>query len=60
MPEVAESTGKKVAIIGGGPGGISAAYYLAIKGHGVTVFDMMPKMGGMLRYGIPQYRKTRR
>ena len=56
MPEVAESTGKKVAIIGGGPGGISAAYYLAIKGHGVTVFDMMPKMGGMLRYGIPNYR----
>lgn len=56
MPEVAESTGKKVAIIGGGPGGISAAYYLAIKGHGVTIFDMMPKMGGMLRYGIPQYR----
>lgn len=56
MPEVAESTGKKVAIIGGGPGGISAAYYLAIKGHDVTVFDMMPKMGGMLRYGIPQYR----
>lgn len=56
MPEVAESTGKKVAIIGGGPGGISAAYYLAIKGHGVTVFDMMPKMGGMLRYGIPKYR----
>ena len=56
MPEVAEPTGKKVAIIGGGPGGISAAYYLAIKGHGVTVFDMMPKMGGMLRYGIPQYR----
>lgn len=56
MPEVAKSTGKKVAIIGGGPGGISAAYYLAIKGHDVTVFDMMPKMGGMLRYGIPQYR----
>lgn len=56
MPEVTESTGKKVAIIGGGPGGISAAYYLAIKGHGVTVFDMMPKMGGTLRYGIPQYR----
>lgn len=56
MPEVAESTSKKVAIIGGGPGGISSAYYLAIKGHGVTVFDMMPKMGGMLRYGIPQYR----
>ncbi len=56
VPEIAEPTGKKVAVIGGGPGGISAAYYLAIKGHYVTVFDMMPKMGGMLRYGIPQYR----
>lgn len=56
MPEPAEPTGKKIAVIGGGPGGISAAYYLAIKGHRVTVFDMMPKMGGMLRYGIPQYR----
>ena len=56
VPEVAESTGKRIAVIGGGPGGISAAYYLAIKGHSVTVFDMMPEMGGMLRYGIPQYR----
>ena len=43
MPEVAESTGKKVAIIGGGPGGISAAYFIVIKGHGVHAFDMMPK-----------------
>ena len=55
-PAVAAATGKKVAIIGGGPAGLNAAYQLAIKGHGVTVFDMMPEMGGMLRYGIPEYR----
>lgn len=55
-PDVAASTGKKVAIIGGGPAGLTAAYYLAIMGHSVTVYDMMEKMGGMLRYGIPQYR----
>ncbi|MBQ1170128.1 MAG: FAD-dependent oxidoreductase [Oscillospiraceae bacterium] len=55
-PTVAESTGKKVAIIGGGPAGLNAAYQLAVKGHAVTVFDMMPEMGGMLRYGIPEYR----
>ena len=52
----AESTGKKVSIIGGGPAGLTAAYYLALKGHAVTVYDAMPKMGGMLRYGIPAYR----
>ncbi|MCL2797398.1 MAG: FAD-dependent oxidoreductase [Firmicutes bacterium] len=45
-----------VAIIGGGPGGLTAAYFLKRKGHNVTVFDAMPKMGGMLRYGIPEYR----
>ena len=56
VPEVAESTGKKVSIIGGGPAGLTAAYFLAIMGHNVTVYDMMDKMGGMLRYGIPQYR----
>ena len=56
MPDVQESTGKKVAIIGGGPAGLTAAYYLTIMGHSVTVYDMMEKMGGMLRYGIPQYR----
>ncbi len=49
-------TGKKVAVIGGGPAGLTAAYFLALKGHGVKVYDMMPKMGGMLRYGIPAYR----
>lgn len=56
MPEIAQPTGKKISIIGGGPAGLTAAYYLAIKGHSVTVYDMMDKMGGMLRYGIPQYR----
>lgn len=56
IPEIAKSTGKSVAIIGGGPAGLTAAYYLAIMGHSVTIYDMMEKMGGMLRYGIPQYR----
>ena len=56
VPEIAAPTGKKVSIIGGGPAGLTAAYYLAIMGHEVTVYDMMEKMGGMLRYGIPQYR----
>ena len=55
-PKVAESTGKRVAIVGGGPAGLTAAYQLAVKGHEVTVMDMMPEMGGMLRYGIPEYR----
>ena len=56
IPETQEASGKKVAIIGGGPAGLTAAYYLTIMGHSVTVYDMMDKMGGMLRYGIPQYR----
>lgn len=56
VPETAAPTGKKVAIVGGGPAGLTAALYLREKGHEVTVFDMMEKMGGMLRYGIPQYR----
>ena len=56
VPEIAPETGKKVAIVGGGPAGLTAALYLREKGHEVTVFDMMEKMGGMLRYGIPQYR----
>src|SRR3989338_10829261 len=50
------ATGKGVAVCGGGPGGMTCAYYSALKGHAVTVFDMMPKQGGMLRYGIPEYR----
>ena len=56
IPECKPATGKKVAIIGGGPAGLTAAFYLTILGHEVTVYDMMEKMGGMLRYGIPQYR----
>ncbi|WP_395151120.1 NAD(P)-binding protein [uncultured Allofournierella sp.] len=55
-PACAPSTGKKVAVVGGGPGGLSAAYYLQLMGHQVTVFEAMPKLGGMLRYGIPNYR----
>ncbi len=49
-------TGKKIAIIGSGPGGLTCAYYLALKGHYCKVFEMMPQPGGMLRYGIPEYR----
>lgn len=56
LPDKNAPTGKKIAIIGGGPAGLTAAYRLAISGHEVTVYDMMEKMGGMLRYGIPQYR----
>ncbi len=56
MPPMQPETFKKVAIVGGGPGGLSAAYYLLLKGHQVTIYDMMPEMGGMLKYGIPEYR----
>ena len=56
LPECKPASGKTVAVIGGGPAGLTAAYYLTIMGHSVTVYDMMDKMGGMLRYGIPQYR----
>lgn len=56
LPKKNAPTGKKIAIIGGGPAGLTAAYRLAVSGHEVTVYDMMEKMGGMLRYGIPQYR----
>lgn len=56
IPEKAKPSGKRVGIIGGGPAGLTAAYYLALNGHDITVSDAMPKMGGMLRYGIPEYR----
>ena len=59
QPECAPSTGKKVAIIGGGPSGLSCAYYLALMGHKVTVFEERDKLGGMLRYGSPSYRFPR-
>ena len=52
----APDTGKKVAVIGGGPAGLSCAYFLRRVGHGVTIFEAMPKLGGMIRYGIPEYR----
>lgn len=55
-PTCAEKTGKSVAVVGGGPGGLSAAYFLQLMGHQVTVYEMLPKLGGMLRYGIPNYR----
>ncbi|MEN6327393.1 MAG: FAD-dependent oxidoreductase, partial [Syntrophomonas sp.] len=56
MPEIKTSSGKKVAIVGAGPAGLTAAYYLAREGHAITVYDAMPAGGGMLRYGIPEYR----
>lgn len=56
IPECEPATGKRVAVIGGGPMGLSAAYFLRQKGHDVTIFESMPKAGGMLRYGIPEYR----
>ncbi len=49
-------TGKKVAVVGAGPGGLSAAYFLSLKGHKVTVFDSLPGGGGMMRIGPPPYR----
>ncbi|WBJ94464.1 formate dehydrogenase subunit alpha [Shewanella sp. MTB7] len=56
VPPRAPATGKKVAIIGSGPAGISAGYFLSNAGHEVTIYEMMPKAGGWLRYGIPEYR----
>ena len=58
-PPRAESTGKRIAIVGGGPGGLSAAYYLELMGHHAVVFEEKSKLGGMLRYGIPNYRFPR-
>ena len=55
----AKQTGKKVAVIGGGPAGLSCAYQLARKGHAVTIFDEHEQLGGMMRYGIPGFRTPR-
>ena len=57
--EAGEDTGKKVAVIGGGPAGMAAAYQLRRKGHAVTLFDENAELGGMMRYGIPEYRIPR-
>ena len=54
--EIVKSNGKKVAIVGAGPSGLSAAYYLTLMGYKVTVFEQNEKPGGMMRYGIPEYR----
>ncbi|MEN0130361.1 MAG: NAD(P)-binding protein [Brevundimonas sp.] len=55
-PHLAEPSGKRIAVVGAGPSGLSAAYYAAIAGHRVTVFEKQPQPGGMMRYGIPEYR----
>jgi formate dehydrogenase major subunit len=55
-PEVKPTTGKKVAVVGGGPSGLTCAYYLTLEGHKVTIFEKLSRLGGMLMYGIPEYR----
>ncbi|MCD6111919.1 MAG: FAD-dependent oxidoreductase [Bacteroidales bacterium] len=56
VPEIKPSTNKKIAVIGAGPGGLSAAYFLQTNGHQVDIFEALPHAGGWLRYGIPEYR----
>ena len=56
LPPVGKDTGKRVAIVGGGPAGLTAAYKLRQTGHAVDLYDMMPELGGMTRYGIPSFR----
>lgn len=57
---VAPDTGYRVAVVGGGPSGLSAAFFLRRLGHKVTIFEWMPRLGGMIRYGIPEYRLPKR
>lgn len=59
VPEGVQKSGKKVAIIGGGPAGLSVAYQLTLKGHSCTIFDEHALLGGMMRYGIPGFRTPR-
>jgi len=56
VPEIKASTGKKVAVIGAGPGGLSCGFFLQKEGHQVDIYEAAPKAGGWLRYGIPEYR----
>lgn len=56
MPKKKETTGKKIAVVGAGPSGLTAAYYSVLGGHDVTVFERQAYAGGMMRYGIPEYR----
>ncbi|MER2139215.1 MAG: NAD(P)-binding protein [Succiniclasticum sp.] len=58
-PKCLPDTGKKIAIVGGGPGGLTTAYYLQLMGHQVTILERLDKLGGMLRFGIPAYRLPR-
>lgn len=58
-PKKHGTKGKKVAVIGSGPGGLSCAHFLSLAGHRVTVFEALPKSGGMMRVGIPAYRLPR-
>ena len=60
VPAKAEPTGKRIAIIGGGPSGLTTAYFLQLMGHQTVVFEEKPALGGMLRYGIPNYRFPRK
>lgn len=55
-PEIKVNNNRKVAVIGGGPSGLSCAYYLKREGYSVKIFEKLPHLGGMLRYGIPEYR----
>jgi len=57
--EAGQSSGKKVAVIGGGPAGMAAAYQLRRKGHAVTIYESLSDLGGMMRFGIPNYRIPR-
>ncbi len=59
LGEPAEFTGKKVAVVGGGPAGLTAAYYLRLKGHAVSIIEANDRLGGMMRFGIPGYRTPR-
>ena len=59
IPEVEEKREEKIAVIGSGPAGLSAAYFLARKGYGATVFEKLPVAGGMMAVGIPEYRLPR-
>ena len=56
QPELPDRNGKKVAVVGGGPAGLTCAYFLTLKGYSPTIFEKSPELGGMLRYGIPEYR----
>ena len=60
IPQCKEKKKKKIAVIGGGPGGLTCAYYLTLEGYDVTIFEKLPELVGMLRYGIPEYRLPKR